>query len=95
VVFTATGRRWCLGYLPADASQDGLSATPDIGALIDSINLVPGRILPPYATDLNRSGATTSSDILREIDLLNGAGCFDVWITQSLPDCPRSHPPPK
>ena len=92
VVYTATGRRWCLGYLPADAGQDRLSNASDIGALINSINLVPGFILPPYATDMNRSLVTNGQDILRLIDLLNGAGCFDVWIARSLPDCPASHP---
>lgn len=79
---------WCAGYLPADASQDGLSAAGDINALIDSINVVPGRILPIYATDSNRSGVTTGADILRLIDLLNGAGDFDLWITRTLPACP-------
>ena len=92
VVYTATGRRWCLGYLPADNNQDRLSATTDIGALINSINHVPGRILPGYATDIDRSGLTLGSDILREIDLWNGARCFDVWITRTLPDCPWSYP---
>ena len=94
VVYTATGRRWCLGYLPADASQDRLSAPSDIGALINSINLVPGFILPPYATDMNRSLVTNGQDILRLIDLLNGAGCFDRWITRTLPVCPPSEPGP-
>ena len=84
VTHNASGSSICLGYLPADANQDGLSASNDIIALIDSINLVPGRILPDYATDINRSGVTTGSDILRLIDLLNGASEFDVWIARSL-----------
>ena len=77
-----------MGYLPADASQDGLSAAGDINALINSINLVPGLVLPPHATDINRSGVTTGTDILRLIDLLNGAGSFSVWIAAGLPPCP-------
>ncbi len=85
---TSSATQWCMGYLPADASQDGFSAASDINALIDSINLVAGRILPSYATDINRSGVTTGADILRLIDLLNGAGDFTPWITKALPACP-------
>jgi len=84
----ASGNRWCAGYLPGDAKLDGLVTGGDIIALIDSINLVPGRLLPNYATDINRSGVTTGADILRLIDLLNGAGEFDAWITRSLSLCP-------
>ena len=77
-----------MGYLPADASQDGLSAASDINALINSINLVPGFVLPLHATDINRSGQVNGQDILRLIDLLNGAGEFGVWIAAGLPACP-------
>ena len=91
ITHTESGNSWCAGYLPADASQDGLSASNDINALIDSINLVPGRILPIHASDINRSNQITGADILRLIDLLNGASDFDPWITKSLPDdCPSA-----
>jgi len=85
-----SGNQWCAGYLPADASQDGLTASHDINGLINAINFVPGLELPIYATDINRSGLMTGADILRLIDLLNGAGDFDAWITRSLPDCPST-----
>ncbi|MCH7925087.1 MAG: hypothetical protein IIC51_06095, partial [Planctomycetes bacterium] len=88
ISFPDTGARWCMGYLPADASQDGLSAAGDINALINSINLVPGFVLPLHATDINRSGLVNGQDILRLIDLLNGAGEFGVWIAAGLPACP-------
>ena len=88
ITHESSGSKVCLGFLPADASQNLLSSTGDINALIDSINLVPGRILPDYATDINRSGVTNGQDILRLIDLLNGAGEFSVWITQRMPPSP-------
>lgn len=88
VTHIASGTHTCIGYLPADASQDGLSSAGDITALINSLNLVPGFILPDYATDINRSDLTSGQDILRLIDLLNGAGDFDPWITQTLPAMP-------
>ena len=75
-----------MGYLPTDAGQDGVSSAADINTLINSINLVT--LLPIYATDINRSGLTNGQDILRLIDLLNGAGDFNPWIAQSLPPCP-------
>jgi len=86
----ASGEEWCMGYLPADAGQDGMSTAADINALIDAINLVPGHELPDYATDIDRSGATNAQDILRLIDLLNGAGDFDPWLGQALPTCPSA-----
>ena len=85
-----SGSEWCAGFLPADASQDGLSTANDINALINAINLLPGLELPIYATDINRSGVTNGQDILRLIDLLNGAGDFDPWIAQGLPLCPSA-----
>ena len=86
----ASGNHWCAGYLPADASLNGLSASHDINALINAMNLMPGFDLPIYATDINRSGVTTGADILRLIDLLNGAEVFDAWVARSLPDCPSA-----
>ena len=82
-----SGDQWCMGYVPADASQNQLSNATDIEALIDSINEI--EVLPDYATDINRSGATTAQDILREIDLLNGASAFSSWMGARLMEaCP-------
>jgi hypothetical protein len=39
-----------------------------------------------HQTDINRSGATGSGDILRLIDLLNGAGAYPVFNGLALPD---------
>jgi len=82
---TAGGNEWCAGFLPANANQDAVSNASDINALINSINLVPGFVLPEYATDIDRGAVTNPSDILRLIDLLNGAGTFDPWLGASLP----------
>ena len=74
--------------MPGDVDQDGLVTAGDIMALIDSINRVPGLLLPRFATDINRSGSSTGEDIMRLIDLFNGAGEFETWIARSLPPCP-------
>ena len=86
IAHPGSGGQWCMGYLPTDAGQDGVSSAADINTLINSINLVT--LLPIYATDINRSGLTNGQDILRLIDLLNGAGDFNPWIAQSLLPCP-------
>jgi len=88
IAHAASGSEWCAGYLPADANQNRTSASNDVLALINSINLAPGFVLPMYASDINRSDVITGADILRLIDLLNGAGDFNPWITQQLPLCP-------
>lgn len=89
VTHIASGSTTCLGFLPADASQNGAAAANDIDALISSINSGRGSS-PDYATDIDRSGETNGQDILRLIDLLNGAGEFNVWTTQTLPALPCS-----
>jgi len=85
-----SANQWCAGFLPANANQDAVSNASDINALINSINLVPGFVLPEYATDIDRGLVTNPSDILRLIDLLNGAGAFDPWLGVSLQDCPSA-----
>jgi hypothetical protein len=85
-----TSCQWCMGYLPGDAGQDGVSTVDDIDTLIDSINGVD--VKPEYATDANRSGLPNAQDVLRQIDLLNGAGTFadtgGPWLNKSLRSCP-------
>ncbi|MCH8241947.1 MAG: hypothetical protein IH897_04970 [Planctomycetes bacterium] len=84
VTHEPTGARLCLGYLPGDVTGDGITAVSDIAALIDSINRVEGLSRPPYAADIDRSGVVGPQDILRLIDLLNGAATLDPWITRTL-----------
>ena len=77
------GRKWCAGYLPGDANGDRTSSAADIDALIDGIETTPD-----CTSDINHSGAANGQDILRLIDLLNGAGPFDAWVGRTLPRCP-------
>ena len=74
--------------LPGDANSDRLVTAGDITHQINCINLVTPTPCDEWQTDTNRSGVTNGQDILRLIDLLNGAGSYDVWITQGVPtDC--------
>ncbi len=73
-----------LGYLPGDASGDGLSSASDILDLVDFLNGI-GPSRPIWSTDLDRSGVAAPADILKLIDLLNGAGNLDPYVGVSLP----------
>ncbi|UCE62286.1 MAG: M4 family metallopeptidase [Phycisphaerales bacterium] len=63
--------------LPADSNADGLSNTSDILSLIDCcLNEVCTPPYDKYSCDIDRSDVVNTADILRLIDLLNGAGAF-------------------
>jgi hypothetical protein len=63
--------------LPADSNADGLSNTADILSLIDCcLNGVCTPAWGDYSCDIDQSLVVNSADILRLIDLLNGAGQF-------------------
>ncbi len=66
----------CFVSHPGNADGDDISGTSDIVALI---NFIKGDSKSPWgdqSEDIDRSGLATPIDILRAIDLLNGAGAF-------------------
>ena len=79
--------KWCLGYLPGDVDGNRISEGADIDALIDALDGI--HELPEHSTDINRSVVRTNgADLLRLIDLLNGAMTYDPWMGETLPRCP-------
>jgi len=76
--------------LPADAEADGQSASDDYTAIINYLNEVATPPYGVYSTDMDHSEAFNSSDALRLLDLLNGAGKFTSWYGATLPTntCP-------
>lgn len=84
--YDTDGTTTCLGFLPADSTSDGVSTAADTQRVIDCVNRVES--CEPWQCDLDRDGACAPSDILRSIDLLNGAQPYDVWLDASLPACP-------
>lgn len=68
---------------PGDVNGDGTTSPRGILALINSINGIKPR--PLFSTDMDRNGELNPQDVLREIDLLNGAGAFEAWNFRSLP----------
>ena len=86
ITYVGDGSRVSYASLPADANADGWSGPVDILDLIEYLNEVA---VPPYgnySTDIDHSGEFNSADILREIDLLTGAGTFIVWNGKELAD---------
>lgn len=64
---------------PGNVNGDGAASAADILDLVDHLNGVQFPALMIWQCDLGRSGQCTPADIVTEIDLLNGAGAFEVW----------------
>ena len=73
-----------LGFLPGDVNGDGISATDDVTALMDYLGGV-GDPRELWSVDIDHTLNTQPADLLRLIDLLNGAGAFDPYLDVSLP----------
>ena len=74
-----------LGYLPADADGSYTANANDIVEVVDAVGSGTSAL---YHYDIDRSGAITGNDIVDLIDLLNGAGSYDSYFSQSLPALP-------
>jgi subtilisin family serine protease len=72
-----------IASLPGDVNGDGTTTIGDLDILIDD-HAGLGDSLPAWSTDLNRSGETNAQDILRQIDLLNGAGEYPSFMDATL-----------
>ncbi len=80
----------CVASLPGDVDASRVtSAAPDgdVDTLI--ANLVTPN-LPLARCDINRSGACTPLDLMREIDLLIGAQEYIEWQGRNIPSCPTA-----
>ncbi|MFQ5590945.1 MAG: S8 family serine peptidase [Phycisphaerae bacterium] len=80
---SGTGIR--VGVLPGDVDGDGTTAASDLLTLIDAYTGVAGT-LPDWSTDIDRSGEFDLTDIVRLIDLMTGAGEYNVYLSASLPE---------
>jgi hypothetical protein len=73
---------------PANVNADSQSSPSDILYLVDYVNGVTASPWGLYSEDVDHSGVLGPPDILRVIDLLNGAGQFDrPWLNAWRPDC--------
>lgn len=87
------GQENSISYIshPANVNADSASSAVDI---LDLINILNGTFKSPwglFSSDIDHSNSNNPADILREIDLLNGAGEFTSYMQSSLPtnsNCP-------
>ena len=85
VTHTGSGAKVRVGSLPGDVNGDATAAPDDVLDLIGNLQGLSDPPLDLWQSDVNRSGGCTPADILRVIDLLNGAGDYAVWNSASLP----------
>lgn len=79
-----------VAFLPGDVDGNGVSNAGDVTVLRQ--RLVAGLLLTPekaLAVDIDRSGAFTAFDLVREVDLLNGANTTRAWNGETLPPKPN------
>lgn len=94
VEYRPRSQEFCLGYLPGDVTNDRATALNDIAALINHLN---GDVVIPaeefYRCDIDRSGDSSSADLLRLIDVLTGGDAYDRWLDfDGLRVCPSRVP---
>lgn len=73
-----------VGYLPGDVTGNGRAGPDDVAALIGALNGVGGP-WPLYSIDIDRSGRFAPHDLLRAVDVLNGAVMYERWNGRMLP----------
>ncbi len=71
-------------FLPGDIDgQNGVLASTDCANFADlCLSGLQGTVLE--RCDIDRSGVLSSSDLIRLIDLMNGAGPFDPWLGRTV-----------
>ncbi len=85
IAYVGTDSSTRLGYFPGDVDGNGTRGGEDVTTLVDALGGVLEPPLPLSSTDIDRSGKLAPADILREIDLLNGAEEYSVLEDPPLP----------
>lgn len=76
-------------FHPSNVNGDSTAAPVDVISIINCLNGLPPKENCPWgihSMDIDQSGVFGPSDILRVIDLLNGADVYDPWINTPLPN---------
>lgn len=79
---------------PGNVNADSVANSVDVLTLI---NIANGVEQPPYgefSADIDHSGVTSAPDVLRAIDLLNGAAGYSAQLLTLLPELNGLCPPP-
>ncbi len=79
-----------LGFLPGDVDGNSVTDPSDAAALALLLDVAaPLTPVTELAQDIDRSGALTAFDLVREMDLLNGANTAQPWNGVALPAKPH------
>lgn len=70
---------------PGNVNADTTADASDLVSLAAILDGTEGSAYGPYSADVDHSGLTTPADLLREVDLLLGAGAFDPWLGTDAP----------
>jgi len=76
LIFTdQNARNWAGHFIssPGNVNADGYTSSEDVAALADTLAALSPSAEETRLADVDRSGAATPADLLREIDLLGGA----------------------
>ncbi len=73
---------------PGNVNGDGFAFPDDLTALIDVLNGTSTPAWGNYSVDIDHSGTVAAPDILRLIDVFQGADGYDFWLGSFAPfDC--------
>lgn len=85
VTHLGSGATVRVGSLPGDVNGDGSTDLNDVVELIRDLEGQSETPLSAWQCDIDRSSKCTAADLLRLIDLLNGADGYVAWNGVSLP----------
>ena len=79
---------------PGNVNGDNFVTGLDLLLLLDVLNGEASAPWGDYSVDIDHSGQVAAPDILRLIDLFNGAGEYDFWLGTMRPGCGVCCPAP-
>lgn len=83
VTHVPSGTSRTIGALPGDVDADGRVDAGDVDSLLNALR-DPTQSAPLRSVDIDRSGRISPCDILRAIDLLNGADGYPAFLGATL-----------
>lgn len=89
VWYLPTGETVCVAHVPGDVNGDQHVRPSDVSTILGWFQRMPMIEPPVQRSDLNRSSATNTEDLLTAIDLMNGAAMYAARLNAHLPaKCP-------
>lgn len=85
ITHSTSGSGVTVGFLPGDVDGNGRSEALDVAALGSALDELPGGGHTIHATDIDRSGIVDGEDLIRLLDLLNGADGYIAYLDLALP----------